>query len=133
MKINIKKNFNKFLIAGSSFLVAVPAFAATVCTTGAQIQDLQSFLSCFILENMKKIVPVLILVALVIFLSGVVRFVTSGDNEEKRQAGRQVMVYGIIILFVMISTWGIVGLISGSFFPGTSISLPDALPKLQTN
>ena len=82
---------------------------------------------------MQRYVPLLILVALVIFLSGVVKFVSSGDNEEARQAGRQVMVYGIVTLFVMISTWGIVGLISGSFFPGASITLPDVLPQLQQN
>ena len=131
MKKILKKKINKILIASSSFLVAIPAFA--VCSTSGQIQDLHSFLTCFIVGNMQRYVPLLILVALVIFLSGVVKFVSSGDNEEARQAGRQVMVYGIVTLFVMISTWGIVGLISGSFFPGASITLPDVLPQLQQN
>ena len=82
---------------------------------------------------MMKYIPDLILVALVVFLSGVVKYVASGDNEESRQAGRQVMIYGIIVFFVMISTWGIVGLIYHSFFPGSNITLPDTLPPLQQN
>ena len=134
MKLFKNKNFIKIFVLLNAFLLAVPVLAAGAvnCTDkSSQIQNLHTFFSCWVIGNMLKYIPDLILVALVVFLAGVVKFVASGDNEESRQAGRQVMIYGIIILFVMISVNGIVALIYHSFFPGQTIYLPDQLPRLQ--
>jgi len=84
----------------------------------------------FSVGNLAGLIPVLILVAVVTFMSGIVKFLSAGDNEEKRQAGRQVMIYGIIILFVMVSIWGFVNILTQSFF-GKNYGLPNYLPKLQ--
>lgn len=83
----------------------------------------------FIHINVTGLFPAMISIALVTFLAGVIKFVKAGDNEEARQAGRQVMIYGIVVLFVMMSFWGIVKLLTTSFFsdePG----LPNYLPSL---
>lgn len=71
----------------------------------------------------------LVLVALVVFLVGVLRFVKAGDNEEQRTAGRSVMIFGIVVLFVIISIWGIVGLFTKSF-TDKNPTLPNYLPHL---
>ena len=81
----------------------------------------------FAYGNMKGFIPVLIAIALIVFLVGIVKFVSSGDNEEKRQSGRNIMVYGIIVLFVMFAFWGLVRLITQSFFL-TDPSIPNYLP-----
>lgn len=82
----------------------------------------------FSVGNLAGLIPALIAVALVTFLSGVVVFVGAGGDEEKRQNGRQVMIFGLIVLFVMIAFWGIVGLITKEFF-GTSPKTPNYLPN----
>jgi hypothetical protein len=84
----------------------------------------------FAIGNLSGLIPVLILVAVVTFMSGIVRFVGAGDNQEKRQAGREVMIWGVIVLFVMVSIWGFVGLMTRTFF-GKSYGLPNYLPALQ--
>ncbi len=62
------------------------------------------------------VIPFLVGIGLVIFLAGVVKFVGAGDNEEKRQGGRDMMIFGLIALFVMVSAWGFVNIISQSIF-----------------
>jgi len=75
-------------------------------------------------------VPVLVAIGVVTFLAGVIRFVGAGDNEEMRQSGQKVMVYGVIVLFVMVAYWGFVKILSRSFF-GENPKLPNYLPPLK--
>jgi sorbitol-specific phosphotransferase system component IIC len=84
----------------------------------------------FSVGNLAGLIPVLILVGLVTFLASLVKFVGAGDNEEKRAQARKVMIYGIIVLFVMVSIWGFVNILTQSFF-GKNFGLPNYLPKLQ--
>ncbi|MEI6478779.1 MAG: hypothetical protein WCO18_00655 [bacterium] len=125
----MKKKILSILLLVPYLSIALPAFAASSSCGSSSPQTLHDFLTCFVAYNIEKYISVLILVAVVIFLSGVVKFVSAGDSEEKRQSGRQVMVFGIIVLFVMISVWGIVALIYNSFLSGT-VSLPTQLPAL---
>lgn len=61
------------------------------------------------------VVPLLIGFAVVFFLWGVLQFVAAGGNEEKRTEGRNTMIYGIIAIFVMVSVWGLVNVLEGTF------------------
>ena len=81
---------------------------------------------------MSGLVPLLVLIGLVTFLSGVVGYVKAGDNEEKRAAGRQVMTYGIVVLFIMMAYWGFVGFFTQSFV-GEDPKIPNYLPRLMNN
>lgn len=75
------------------------------------------------------LVPFLIAVAVVIFLVGVVKYVTAGADETKRAEGRNVMIYGIIGLFVMISIWGLVTILNDTFGLNVNVNIPtQALP-----
>jgi hypothetical protein len=57
------------------------------------------------------VVPVLIALALALFLWGLVVFIFQAENDTARAAGRQRMVWGVIILFVAVSIWGIIALL----------------------
>lgn len=61
------------------------------------------------------VIPLIIAIAVIIFLIGVIKYITSGDDEEKRTASRNMMIYGIIGIFVMVSVWGLVNILSGTF------------------
>jgi hypothetical protein len=37
------------------------------------------------------------------------------EIEEKRKAGKSFMIWGLIALFVMVSIWGLVGVLSNTF------------------
>jgi hypothetical protein len=57
------------------------------------------------------IIPILIAIATVVFLWGVIKYVAAGGDEDKVREGRNMMMFGVISLAVMISMWGLVALI----------------------
>ena len=55
--------------------------------------------------------------ALVVFLYGVFLLMfVGGTNDESRSKGRKFMFWGIVSLFVMTSTWGLVNVLKSSIF-----------------
>ena len=54
------------------------------------------------------LIPILLGLALAVFVWGLVVFISKADNEQERDAGKQKMFWGIIGLFVLVSVWGIV-------------------------
>lgn len=52
--------------------------------------------------------PVIIGIALIAFFWGLAKFIFSAGDEEKRENGKHIMIWGIVALFVMVSIWGIV-------------------------
>jgi hypothetical protein len=79
----------------------------------------------------RYIIPIIISLALVLFLFGLLSYITAGADEEKRGTARNYMIYGIIALFVMVSVWGLVAILNRTFGigqGGTPKSLPTAEP-----
>lgn len=58
------------------------------------------------------VVPFIITLALVVFLLGVVKYLSAGGSEVKMSDGVRLMTYGIIGLFVMFAVWGLVALLT---------------------
>jgi uncharacterized membrane protein len=76
-----------------------------------------------------RLIPLIISIALVLFLIGIVQFVTAGGDEEKRTAARGMIIFGIIALFVMVSVWGFVNILAKTFFgEGGSTVAPKYIP-----
>ena len=76
---------------------------------------------------LNTIIVFLFLVATVMFLFGVLRYITAGGDEEKVKEGRNMILYGIIGLAVMIALWAFVNVGINFFFgDGTSIGIPGA-------
>ncbi len=69
--------------------------------------------------------PLLFLIstlALLYFVWGVTKYIYHSGDAEKRTEGYQMMIYGIIALFVMVSVWALVGVLSNTFLGGSSYS-----------
>ena len=64
---------------------------------------------------LSQAVILLIALAVVFFLYGILKYIGSGDDEESRGKSKNVMIYGIIGLFVMVSFWGIVNILINTF------------------
>jgi len=75
---------------------------------------------------LSQAVILLIALAVVFFLYGILKYIASGDDEESRKKSKNVMIYGIIGLFVMISFWGIVNILVNTFELDTApyVSVP---------
>ncbi|OGF74017.1 hypothetical protein A2Z63_00965 [Candidatus Giovannonibacteria bacterium RIFCSPLOWO2_02_44_8] len=60
-----------------------------------------------------NIIPILLIIGTIVFLWGVIMFLTAGADEEKRANARSLMIYGLVGLFVMVAAWGIVNVLVG--------------------
>jgi hypothetical protein len=80
------------------------------------------------------IATIVIAIGLITFLWGVVQYITAGADEEKRGAARNMMIYGIIGLFVMVSVWGLVYFVGSlvGIEPGGGVNLPGVPAVLNT-
>ena len=103
------------LITLSAFLLPFVSSAASCDNTFDDIGKLFTWGTCIIGSS---IIPLLISVALVVFIIGVVKFIANADNEEKRTEGRQFIIWGIVGLFVIVSVWGLVAVLQNTFFDG---------------
>ena len=70
-----------------------------------------------------RLIPLVIGIGVLVFLWGLVGFVTAGGDEEKRKDARSLMIYGIIVLFVMVSVWGLVRILVTTFGTGQNNTL----------
>ncbi|HQU07659.1 MAG: hypothetical protein B7X04_01975 [Parcubacteria group bacterium 21-54-25] len=87
----------------------------------------------FIINTINGIlVPVLFAVAFIVLLWGLFKaFVLGANDEEAKGEGKNVIMYGIGGLVVMLTIWGIVHIFTGSF--STQNSGPGQLPSAGVN
>ncbi len=95
----------KVIIAALAFAPAI-AFAQGDPNLGNLVSLLNSIKS---LVNLA--LPIVVALGLLTFFWGLVRYIFS-DAKEK---GTQLMIWGVVALFVMVSVWGLVGFIGRAF------------------
>jgi hypothetical protein len=104
---------------------------AVLCMVMPSISSAQTATSIFNLIDIvgaivNRLIPLAIALALVVFLWGMLRFIYAAGNEQAIADGRRLMVWGIIVLFVMVSVWGLVALLNNTLgiAPGGSVTVP---------
>jgi len=102
MKINLLKKISLSAIVFSPFFVLASGdnLNTVIINIARLIQD--------------GVIPIVIGLALLTFLWGVMKYGTSRD-EASRKESIAIIINGIIVLFVMVSVWGLVWLFA-SFF-----------------
>lgn len=117
----------KYIAAIITFVMmeaAVPAFASGAC--GMAYCTFKDFVYNLLLPNIiQPLVPLLMALTLVYFIWGVTKFVRDSDSDQARSQGRKIMISGVIALFVEVSIWGLVALLTQTF------GLPFIIPQLQ--
>ncbi|KKT56395.1 MAG: hypothetical protein UW81_C0017G0028 [Candidatus Giovannonibacteria bacterium GW2011_GWC2_44_9] len=73
---------------------------------------------------LNRIIPILMIIATIVFLWGVIRYITASGEEEKLAEGRRFIVFGLIGLFVMVAIWGVVRALVSQFGVGGGIIPP---------
>jgi len=105
------KKIKVFIGSLVSLLTLTPALALA---QNLPLSNLDSFLSAF--QNlMNRAIPILIGLAVIVFLWGVLLFVFNASDPEKRKEGRMMMIWSIIGIVVMVSVWGLVYFVNQSF------------------
>ncbi len=73
------------------------------------------------------IIPLLFSFAVLFFLWGLVKFMMNAGDEKAQEEGKRVMVWGVIILFVMSTFWGIVAFMQDTAdLPSSGATVPTA-------
>ncbi|MEK7613183.1 MAG: hypothetical protein AAB449_03500 [Patescibacteria group bacterium] len=91
-------------IVFTSLLFALPlvASAQNITTALLRISDIINIL-----------IPLLIAMALVVFFWGLVKYIWSSGEEH--EYGKNVMIAGLVSLFIMVSVFGIIRLVGDTF------------------
>lgn len=77
-------------------------------------------------------VPVLIGLAILVFIFGILKYVVAKSPEDQKEA-RGVILWGIIIIFVMVSIWGLVRLLGDTLgLDNASVGAP-ATPGIRVD
>ena len=76
------------------------------------------------------LIPIAFAVALLFFFWGLAQYILAAGSDEAKAQGKNMMIWGVIALFVMASVWGIVAFIGQALGiqQGTDITVPGINP-----
>lgn len=118
----MSKLLNKSVFVVGVTILPMLAFAQTSETVDSILIRIQ--------DIMGVAIPIIMTLALLYFFWGLAQYILGGSvDEEKRAAGRNIMIYGIIALFVMAAVWGLVRVLGNTFNVKTGGSVPE-LPQI---
>ena len=84
----------------------------------------------FIINTINNVlVPVLFAVAFIVFLWGAFdTFILGRNSEEVNEKGKNLMLWGLIGFFVMVSIWGLVNILTGTVSFGNNTGVTGGTP-----
>lgn len=111
----------KYLLA-SLALSSVPFFAFAQGDLG-NVGDLVESLGTIV----DTATPIVVGIALLAFFWGLAKYIFSANDDEKKKEGRNIMIWGVVALFVMVSVWGLVRFIGDALDieQGGDIPIPE--------
>jgi len=95
-----------FAASSAAFLAPVVALAQED-KVGGFIDNLGGWVN--------NLLPIFVGLALLYFFYGIVLFLTSGGEADKKADAKDKILWGVIAMFVMVSIWGLVAFIGGVF------------------
>ena len=107
----------KFIILALAF---VPAFASA-----QNLGNIQNLMNSF--RNIVDLaLPIVVALELLAFFWGLAKFIFASGDEDKRDDGKRIMIWGVIALFVMVSVWGLVRFVGQAFGieQGGTVNIP---------
>jgi hypothetical protein len=104
---------------------ALLPFLAYLLPALAFAQDLTEFenLVDAIGRIVQALTPIVVALALLYFFWGLAKYILASGDEVDKAKGRDIMIWGIVALFVMVSVWGIVEIL------GSALSV-DSVPDV---
>ena len=94
----------KFSLISNTFLLPLLAFAQEAGAFNDIIIAITDTFNVFI-------IPALFVLATLLFIWGVIKYIAKSDDEKARAQAKQLMLWGIVGLAVITAVWGVVNLI----------------------
>jgi len=73
------------------------------------------------------IIPILVTLAVVWFIWGVINYLIAGD-EDKKKKSKEMIFSGLVGLFIIVSFWGIIRVVTNTFGVGPEQLNKNAIP-----
>jgi uncharacterized membrane protein YidH (DUF202 family) len=95
----------------ASFILPISAFAQAASGS----ETAQTFFDNVKTNIVNPIITVIAIAAFVVFVWGVVDFIRSADDAEKRKTGQQHMIWGIVGLVIIFGANAIISILKNTF------------------
>ena len=102
----MNKNLLKIAVS-AGVVLPLFAYAADVFSVLETIEDI-----------IARIIPIVMAVATIVFLWGIVMYITAAGDEKKAATAKSYITSGLIGLFFMVAIWGIVKALVATFGVG---------------
>ena len=86
-----------------------------------------------LIDIVLAIIPFLGAVAFLIFIWGVGRFIRAAGNEKEIKDSKNLLIWGVIGLFILVTIWGIMSFLKSEFGFGGTVGIPQIQLKNITN
>lgn len=83
---------------------------APVLAFAQQLTNIQTLVTS-IGNIVELLIPIAFAIALLFFFWGLAQYILAAGSDEAKAQGKNMMIWGVIALFVMASVWGIVAFI----------------------
>ncbi len=118
---------------GSLAVFALPLLTMAG-TAGPQLTNIETFFRS-IGRIVDLLLPLVVALALLFFFWGLAKFVLAAGDEVDAAKGKNMMIWGVVTLFVMVSVWGLVSFVGNALGIQQSQNLgtTPGVGNLQTN
>ena len=100
----MRKFITSMIFAGVAIVLPSVAGAVTLKHTLGTVSGI-----------INAVIPILLAIAVIAFFWGLILYLLSGEVAEKKAQGIEIMMMGLIAIFVMVSIWGIIGILQSTF------------------
>lgn len=115
---------SKYFVVFSVLLLPVLTHADLIPASSEP--SFESLIGKFTQSIVSPLITLLFGVALLLFIWSLVKYITKVNDPKAQQEARQMIFWGIIILAVMVSVWGLVQVVQNTFFDSGDVN--SALP-----
>ncbi len=110
----------------SFLLLFAPLLTSADLIPASSDPSFESLVGKFTQSIISPLITLLFGVALLLFIWALVKYITKVNDPKAQQEARQMIFWGIIILAVMVSVWGLVKVVQNTFFDSGDVN--SALP-----
>ncbi len=64
---------------------------------------------------LKMVAPIIIALAVLYFVWGIAKYIKDSASEGAQEEAKNIMLWGVIVIFVMVSMWGLVAILTRTF------------------
>ncbi|MDO8482436.1 MAG: hypothetical protein Q7S86_01295 [bacterium] len=96
------------------FLFSYPVFTFAAWNVGDEPTNLTQFVNNFT-SVLNVLVPFVAGFGFFAFVTGVLKYVNAGGDEERLGKAKQLIAYGLVGMFIMFSFWGLAKILAASY------------------